>query len=391
MLPAVARKRLAIALTVTSTLLSIGAIGWLAPSWSATLPDTWGFRGYAILEAVTYTAVGAVLTIRRPANAIGWLLLLIGVLMAMQSFALEYAIYAIVGAHSTDPSGSLAAWFGSWIWVPVVALIQPSVLLLFPDGRLPSAKWRPAIWILALSAISTAAIMAFRPGPLEGAAFQANPFPLLPKGLVLPLNVVALGAGFPAAAAVAWSVVRRFNRATGSQRQQIKWLAVAALPTVVVGFASAVLDDKSVQVLAVLGQALIPVTIGVAILRYRLYDVDVLINRALVYGATTAGIAIAFFAGIVVLQALLRPLTGGSELAVAASTLVSFALFQPLKSRIEDAVDRRFYRSRYDAVRTLDAFSVRLRDEVDLDAVRADLLDAVRETVQPAHASVWLR
>jgi hypothetical protein len=135
----------------------------------------------------------------------------------------------------------------------------------------------------------------------------------------------------------------------------------------------------------------IPVAIGIAILRYRLYDIDVLINRALVYGATSAGIAIAFFAGIIVLQAVLRPLTGGSEVAVAISTLASVALFQPLRSRMQGAVDRRFYRSRYDAARTLDVFSVRLRDEVDLDAVRSDLVRAVHETVQPAHASVWLR
>jgi hypothetical protein len=136
---------------------------------------------------------------------------------------------------------------------------------------------------------------------------------------------------------------------------------------------------------------LLPISMGIAILRYRLFDIDILINRALVYGATTAGIALAFFAGIVVLQAILRPLTSGSELAVAASTLVSFALFQPLRRRFQSAVDHRFYRSRYDAARTLDAFSVRLRDEVDLDAVRGGLLDAVRDTVHPAHASVWLR
>jgi len=135
----------------------------------------------------------------------------------------------------------------------------------------------------------------------------------------------------------------------------------------------------------------VPIAVGIAILRYRLYDINVLINRALVYGATTAGIALAFFAGIVVLQAVLRPLTSGSELAVAASTLVSFALFQPLRRGSQSAVDRRFYRSRYDAARTLDAFSVRLRDEVDLDSVRGGLLDAVRDTVHPVHASVWLR
>ena len=135
----------------------------------------------------------------------------------------------------------------------------------------------------------------------------------------------------------------------------------------------------------------VPIAIGIAILRYRLYDIDVLINRALVYGATTAMIGVAFFAGIVVLQAILRPLTGGSEVAVAASTLLSFALFQPLRHRIQGVVDRRFFRSRYDAVRILDAFSSRLRDEVDLDAVRADLVDAAHRTVQPVHANVWLR
>jgi hypothetical protein len=136
---------------------------------------------------------------------------------------------------------------------------------------------------------------------------------------------------------------------------------------------------------------LFPFIVGVAILRYRLYDIDVLINRTLVYGATTALIAAVFFGGIVVLQAILRPLTGGSEIAVAISTLAAVAVFGPLRARIQRVVDRRFYRSRYDAARTLDAFSVRLRDQVALDTVRAELLAAVRETVQPAHASVWLR
>jgi hypothetical protein len=149
--------------------------------------------------------------------------------------------------------------------------------------------------------------------------------------------------------------------------------------------------SKAGQVVMVTGLMTMPVAIGVAITRYRLYDIDILINRALVYGATTAAIAAAFFGGIILLQALLSPITAGSEVAVAVSTLASLALFQPLRRRVQDAVDRRFYRSRYDAARTLDAFSVRLRDEVDLDAVRGELVAAVRETVKPAHASVWLR
>ena len=205
------------------------------------------------------------------------------------------------------------------------------------------------------------------------------------------------------------ALVRRFRWSTGIERQQLKWfvfvwilagttlaLTYLAMSVVYITSGEAAFNEPPLLVRVpvwanIATFVLIAPAIGISILRYRLYDIDVLINRALVYGATTAAIAIAFFAGIVVLQAILRPLTSGSEFAVAASTLVSFALFQPLRRRIQGGVDRRFYRSRYDAARTLDAFSVHLRDEVALDAVRADLLEAVRDTVQPVHASLWLR
>jgi hypothetical protein len=202
------------------------------------------------------------------------------------------------------------------------------------------------------------------------------------------------------------SMVVRFRRAGGIERQQMKWFAYAGavLALVFVGTAIAYFSplralDPSAQIPAtmfggiptVLALVALPVGAAVAILRYRLYDIDVLINRTLVYGATTAAIAIAFFAGIVLLQAILRPLTSGSEAAVAVSTLASVALFQPLRARIQATVDRRFYRSRYDAARTLDAFAEQLRDEVDLEAVRVHLLGAVGQTMSPVHASVWLR
>jgi hypothetical protein len=193
--------------------------------------------------------------------------------------------------------------------------------------------------------------------------------------------------------------VVRFRRAHGIEREQLKWILYAA--TVVgiglvaqIPISIAMAPDAAANAsnaIATSAFACVPVAIGIAVLRYRLYDIDVLIRRTIVYGATTGAIAVAFFGGIVVLQAVLDPLTSGSELAVAASTLLSFALFQPLRRRFQSAVDRRFYRSRYDAARTLDAFSVRLRDEADLDAVRGGLLDAVRDTLHPADASVWLR
>jgi hypothetical protein len=192
--------------------------------------------------------------------------------------------------------------------------------------------------------------------------------------------------------------VIRFRRSRGIERLQLKWFFYAVG---VVLLAFAILFPLARIGVAIPSEIyfftfnfsfmLIPLSVGIAILRYRLYDIDRLINRTIVYGVTTGAIGLLFFGGIVALPALLRPLISASEVAVAASTLVSFALFQPLRSRVQHAVDRRFYRARYDAARTLDAFSVRLRDEVDLDAVRADLIDAVQHTVQPAHASVWLR
>jgi hypothetical protein len=192
------------------------------------------------------------------------------------------------------------------------------------------------------------------------------------------------------------AVLARFRTATGNERQQLKWFAytssIAMLIFVVAGIVPLFSYLAGLgPLVAVIAMDLIPVSVAIAILRYRLYDIDLLINRTLVYAVTTGTIALTFFAGIVVLQALLRPFTNGSEVAVAVATLVSFALFQPIRSRVQDGVDRRFYRSRYDATRTLDAFSVRLRGEVDLDAVRAGLIDAVHGTVQPTHASVWLR
>jgi hypothetical protein len=191
-------------------------------------------------------------------------------------------------------------------------------------------------------------------------------------------------------AAVA-SVVVRFTRSRGVERQQLKWFAYAAALLALSVVASAVVPVPIVSALTTLVAFGLPVALAIAVLRYRLYDIDLLINRTVVYGATSAAIGAIFFAGIVALQAVLRPLTSGSELAVAASTLVSFALFQPVRRRIQTGVDRRFNRAHHDAARTLDSFADHLRDEVDLDALRSDLLEAVRATMAPAHASLWLR
>jgi hypothetical protein len=356
------------------------------------------------IVGLTYVGVGALIASRWPRNPIGWIYL---VCLALISFgapgnlADQYAIYGTL----TDP-GSLPG--PEWIvWAGHVALSAffPALLvfsvLLFPDGRLPSPRWRPVGTFAGVAIVALTIETAFQAfGPPMPLGLQN---PVSATGALGDLLPVARGATFflilGALGAAIVAIVGRFRRATGIERQQLRWFAYGAawipglllFAVVLSAVLPRALSGGVGNELWPLSAAGIPVATGIAILRYRLYDIDVLINRTLVYGATTAAIAVAFFAGIVVLQALLRPLTSGSEIAVAASTLASVALFQPLRRRIRDAVDRRFYRARYDAARTLDAFSIRLRDEVELGAVRAELVGAVRDTVQPAHVSVWLR
>jgi len=354
---------------------------------------------------LTYVVVGALIASRRPRNAIGWIFL---VCMALISFggsgnvADQYAVYATLTDPGSLPGPEWIVWAGNMLLEGAFATLIVFSLLLFPDGRLPSARWRP-VGILAGLAIAGLTIVS---------ALGAGSTPPLPLAMESPVRAtgafgnlasVASGPTFlltvGALGAAIVAIVGRFRGASGIEREQLKWFAYGAawIPAVAL-FAlvqSAVLPPVLSNAVGTelwpLSAAGIPVAAGIAILRYRLYDIDVLINRTLVYGATTAVIAGAFFAGIVVFQALLRPVTSGSEIAVAASTLASVALVQPLRRRIQEAVDRRFYRSRYNAARTLDAFSVRLRDQVALEAVREDLLEAVRDTVQPAHSSLWLR
>jgi hypothetical protein len=361
--------------------------------------------GVGILSLLlTFPLTGALLAARLPRNPIGWLLLITGLGFAGSFIADNLATRALL-AGSDYPGGIWAAWISRWIWA-IWFTPLPLILLLLPNGRLLSPKWRPIpVAIVALTGFQ-AFVDAFRPSgldPGEPVRF-ANPLALewvasisdLANALG-PLVGVAL---FVAAAAV----IVRVRRARGVERQQLKWfgyagglvsltvsvlLATEALrPTV-----GASLDDLGAfaWITFFLSLNAIPIAAAIAVLRYRLYDIDLLIKRTLVYAATSAALAVAFFTGIVALQPALHSLTSGDELAVAASTLVAFALFQPIRRRLQDAVDRRFDRSRYDAARTLDAFADRLREEVDLDALRGELLGAVGSTMAPAHASLWLR
>ena len=344
-------------------------------------------------QPLTAAAVGALICWQRPGNRVGMLLSLIGLITATQYLAAGYSIFGSFSDHRL-PFTDIAAWFFSWGGA-AVGFCADLILFTFPERPLDLRSTRLGIACAIGGSMAFLIALAIVPGRLFNIAWVQNPFGWTgaePAILVLLGSTAAL---FTAAVVLAARSLRvRYQTADRRERLQLKWFFVGLIFTlvgVIVSLPLGLVNFSIAKVGVALAVSAIPIAIAIAILREHLYDIDVVINRALVYGATTAGIAVAFFAGIVVLQTVLRPFTNGSEIAVAASTLASVALAQPLRARMQEAVDRRFYRSRYDAVRTLDAFSVRLRDEVDLDAVRAELVDAVRDTVQPVHASLWLR
>jgi hypothetical protein len=380
-------------------LISIIATGIGIGLVASTPPDRVpvGFRvedAYSyLLGPLSAVTVGAVVTWRRPQNPVGWLLAADGWISSWQYLTVGYAVHGLFGEVRL-PLAEVSAWAFSWSGMWVGAVLG-SLLVRFPDGPIAQRRGRFSVVLFVVAAACATVAFGFRQGPLFLFREVVNPFGVAGAdgaldvvfGTALLLYLVALALGISA-------LLTRWGRALGVERQQFKWFLAGAL------VASAVLLVGGALLLAQLspakfvmsnGVAAIPIAFGVAILRYRLYDIDLLIKRTVVYGGTSVAIALTFFLGILGLQALLRPLTAGSELAVATSTLASLALLQPIRRRVQNAVDRRFDRARHDAARTIEAFADQLRDEVDLDALRTELLGAVQETMAPAHASVWLR
>jgi hypothetical protein len=382
--------------------MSARASAWLAWSSFALLallilavgsilrsPDASSFLLFALIAA-PFALVGALVASRRPRNPIGWLFLAFAVVAAFATSADRYASYALVEHPSSPlPGGDWVAWLASGIWHPAFGFFV-FAFLLFPDGRLPSARWRPVAWIAAANYL-VGGVIGLLWGPLFGEFFPyAEPPFRLPDYFVVEVAfAVFLYVNFALLALSAVSLVLRLRRAAGVERQQLKWFVYAVtLFALVFPPSIIVLGDGRLIVFLL---PLVPAAAGIAILRYRLFDIDVVINRTLVYGALTVMLAAAYFATVVASQYVFRALTGQeSQLAIVASTLTIAALFVPLRRRVQAFVDRRFYRSKYDARKTLEAFSVKLRDETDLDALRDDLVGVVRETMQPAYISLWL-
>src|SRR5215218_7612829 len=353
---------------------------------------------------VSFSVVGALIASHRPENPIGWIFLAVGFCYGLLFAGDEYAIYALLTNPVALPFGAEASWLGQWVWAPGVVLILVFLPLLFPDGHPPSHRWRPVGWLGVLSigvAVVSSTILLW---PERGPALVTGDENPSHVAHVL-VDFVAVPMLFVAGLGAVISLLVRFRWARGDERQQIKWFASAAALTLVwlLVFGQSTLGGVPgaiVALSALLVIPSIPIATGIAILRYRLYDIDWIINRTLVYGALTALLAAGYFATIMALQGIgslvfqvpFRALTGqNSALATVAATLAMAALFNPLRRRIQRFIDRSFYRRKYDAVKTLEAFSTKLRNDTDLDALKGDLVEVVGETMQPAHVSVWLR
>jgi hypothetical protein len=346
------------------------------------------------LLSVASAVTGALVASRVPTNSVGWIILGLGLGIGLLLAANAYADARRLSGLADLPGTEWAAWVANFFGIPVFYGLAGLLLLLFPTGRPLSPRWRVALWIFGIIVSISALSYGFAPGDI-GSGTQ-NPLALpgaagRESRLVADItDVLAL----PAMLMCPVCLVLRLRRSRGVERQQLKWFTFAA-SIAGFGLGTSVLSGgvfgDTAFLIGMIGLLLLPLTAGLAILRYRLYDIDVVIKRTLVYGGLTAVLVATYLVLVLASRLLLDPLTSQSDLAVALSTLAVAALFRPLRSRIQAVVDRRFFRSQYDAAHTLDDFTGRLRDEIDLDSLGADLRTVVRDTMQPAHVTLWLR
>jgi hypothetical protein len=361
----------------------------------ASPPEVSFFDVPFLIISLTFATLGALISARRPGNVMGWIFLATGVLGGLQAFFGQYAKVALVPNGPPVPGGALAAWLAMLAQnsFPISIIF---LVLLFPDGRLPSRRWRPLAWAMGLFVALTLVVGALGPGPFPEFPSASNPFGV---AWAQPSEVLLLAGGLGGVLCVVatlLSLVVRFYFSRGEKRLQLKWFTYAA----VVGISTPLLLSSLApglfqvfgQLAWTLGFLSLPVSAGVAILKYRLYDIDIIINRTLVYGPLTMMLVAVYVGGVLVLGYAFRTLTGsGSQLSIVASTLLIAALFNPMRRRVQGFIDHRFYRRKYDAARTLETFSAKLRDETDLDELRDDLVSVVHGTMQPEHVSLWLR
>jgi hypothetical protein len=384
------------ALSLVLTVFGLLLVALDLPQTNTQVYDYWVEN---TILALAFSVVGGVVASRRPGHPIGWLFCFVGFIGGIRLLTSEYAIHVLVAQPGSLPGGPAAAWVSSWVWVAHVGLMV-FLALLFPDGRLPSRRWRPLVWIVVAAVLIGTVAVALSPGHIDGLGPIQNPLGV--KGMP-NFDALLTGLSYALALVAASSLVLRFRRSRGLQRQQIKWFAYAGAVAAIGAVFTYIGELEATGVawvrwtglaLVVVGFVGVPIAMGIAIMRYRLYEIDLVINRTLVYGSLTAMLALIYFGGVASTQAIFRALAGQEQqpqLAIVISTLMIAALFNPLRRRIQRFIDRRFYRSKYDAAKTLEAFSAKLRDETDLEALSDDLVGVVRETMQPARVSLWLR
>jgi hypothetical protein len=366
---------------VLSVGLSVAAVPLAARNGEGPAELVANHHAIGIVTAIGIAVLGAMIASRKPRNPLGWLMSVAALLLGVFSFNQQYAPLA---AAKALPLVGLSSWLATWTALPGIAITITSGLQLFPDGRLPSRRWRPLAWASAAAAVVPAAVMAVRAWPLRGPELATLTFDH-------PAVAAVFGIGFPLVLALSVvsmaALVVRFRRSTGVERQQIKWFAYGSMIGIPLGLPAEV--PFWGPILELMQPPLMFAGLGIGMFRYRLYDIDRLLNRTLVYGLLTVSLAAAYAAGVLLLGGMV---SGGrsSSLVVAAVTLAVAAVFQPLRRAIQRAVDRRFNRRAYDAATTIEAFAVRLRQQVDADALTAELLAVVDHTVEPTNASLWL-
>ena len=387
-----------IAWSMCALSLALTALSLLLLVLTLSHPDVPIYVNWMVdtLLAMGFLTVGAIVASHRPENPISWLFCVIGLLFAVGHFCGEYAIYTLLASPGSLPAGEAAAWIRYWIWVPYLGLVV-FLFLLVPNGKLPGSSWR---WFARLSVllVSTGTgLVAIDPKPIRSLGPIQNPLGIesMPS-LSWTVEAIMLALIFVATA----SLFMRLHHSRGIERQQIKWITYAAVTGIsgailmyTISEAMGVLWLEAVgSVLLTIGLLGIPISMGIAILHYRLYEIDLIINRTLVYGSLTAMLAFMYLGSVTALQYLFSVLTGqGDTLAIVASTLAIAALFNPLRRRIQGFIDKRFYRRKYDAAKTLETFGSRIRDETNLEKLGEDIAEVVDETMQPSHMALWLR
>jgi len=383
-----ARGKVAARVVLAAIGLLTGVTFALPPPGATTFDLLW------TLPLLAFGIVGTLVVSRDQRNVLAWVFLAIPLAGVLHSAAIGFTHFALVARGDELALGHVTAWIVAWTWIFQLALPFTFALLLFPDGRPPSRRWRPVVWASGAAVALIAGVSAIHPRALEESNLAGARNPLGITGVTPLLEKILAAGGFllvASAFACVASVVWRFVKARGEQRLQLKWFAYAGginLVAFLITTSFVDLSSRVDDVVFMVGVTLFPIAAGIAILRYRLYDIDILINRTLVYGALTGLLALGYLGGVALLQYLL-PLE--DEIAVAASTLAIAALFRPLRRRIQDFIDHRFYRRKYDAARTVERFSARLRDEVDLDDLSTHLLEVVETTMQPSRISLWLK